>query len=267
MQFFLFQPLKEWARAVKAALPIPENSGLLLVFVVIFRHTRPVSGIPVTIAFGNGFMVGVTAEEQAPEAVGVVALTGRRHTAVTGAVGKNNAAGVAAAEDITAAADTDRITQLSFGFGFIPEPVGIAYTVVVTRSIIVTVGCIAGAAEVGIDLFGTLIGISRRLIAEVTAENQHGRRTVVNIDRSHIAFVIVVVRHTGSLRTVIFVGKTIHMASQTDLLEVVDTIGNTGAFTGCGKRRQQHRRQNGDNGDDNEEFNEGEAQLHPTMVG
>ena len=65
----------------------------------------------------------------------------------------------------------------------------------------------------------------------------------------------------------IFVISGIHHTGQTEVFKIAQTIAGSGAFARGRKCGQQHRRQNGDNGDDNEEFNEGEAQLHPTMVG
>jgi len=48
-------------------------------------------------------------------------------------------------------------------------------------------------------------------------------------------------------------------------------IGETGGFRGfefgAGQRRQQHGRQNGDDGDDDEQFNEGEGAAVERMPG
>ena len=48
---------------------------------------------------------------------------------------------------------------------------------------------------------------------------------------------------------VIFVVAGIHKSGKTDLLELADAVGSTGAFTGSGEGGQQHGSQNRDDSD------------------
>ena len=46
----------------------------------------------------------------------------------------------------------------------------------------------------------------------------------------------------------------IHMADDSNLFEIAETTRPFGFFFGFGKRRQQHSRKNGDNGDRHQQF-------------
>ena len=48
----------------------------------------------------------------------------------------------------------------------------------------------------------------------------------------------------------------VHGDSRSELLAVADARSHAGLFTGLGQRGQQHGRQNGDDGDDDEQFNQ-----------
>ena len=56
------------------------------------------------------------------------------------------------------------------------------------------------------------------------------------------------------------------MAAQTQLLEIVDTPNPPGAVLRLGQRRQEHRRQNGNDGDDDQQLNQCEpARRHASF--
>ena len=55
-----------------------------------------------------------------------------------------------------------------------------------------------------------------------------------------------------------FIIGCIHHAAEPHLFEVIDAAKPFGALFGLGQRRQKHRRQNGNNGNDDEQFNKGE---------
>jgi len=52
-----------------------------------------------------------------------------------------------------------------------------------------------------------------------------------------------------------------HAQAQADLLQVIDTANVLGFRFATGQRRQQQAGQDGDNGDDHEEFDQGEGRF------
>jgi hypothetical protein len=63
----------------------------------------------------------------------------------------------------------------------------------------------------------------------------------------------------GAIGEQIPVVRSVKVHGITDLAHVVQALDTAGAFLGAAQRRQQHRRQNGDDGDDHQQFNQGEA--------
>ena len=54
----------------------------------------------------------------------------------------------------------------------------------------------------------------------------------------------------------------VHMKNNIQLFEAVDAVCLLALFLGTSQRRQEHRSEDGDNGDDHQQLNQGETLLH-----
>ena len=94
-----------------------------------------------------------------------------------------------------------------------------------------------GSAKIRCNVIQQTIGIVRGVVTRLS-----GCESISCISWWEIIFVVV--------------GK--HDYAQADLLEVAGAIDDVGLLLGLGERRQQHGRQDGDDGDDHQKFNQGE---------
>ena len=69
------------------------------------------------------------------------------------------------------------------------------------------------------------------------------------------------------VRHVILIVVGVHMNSNEKLLLIVQAVGAMGLALGVGERRQQQRREDGDDRDDHQQFDQGEAPTTPLGQG